>query len=76
MAVLKFTRNALEKMKKIGLGESTIYNVWSYGEYRRLPSGNVAKVQKYYGQEIGFTYVQDSQTSEIVVTGVWSYNRR
>lgn len=71
-----FTNNALKRMEKWSLGESSVLDVWQNGEEVTLPSGIKGMVRKYSSYEIGLTYVRDEHSGEWLITSVWQRARR
>lgn len=71
-----FPRSTIEKMKKRGLSEKDILDVWFNGKDKKLPGGTLAKVRKYLGYEIGLTYARSRFVGEKIITGVWRRERR
>ena len=71
-----FPPHVIEKIKKLGLFEWQILDVYYHGNYLTLSSGTKAAIKKYQGYEIGLCYGQNKKTGEFKITTVWKRERR
>lgn len=67
--------SVIQKMKALGLNESTLMDVYNNGEYRKFNSADTM-VKKFSGFEVGLFYKRNPQTGEFVITHVWKRDRR
>lgn len=70
-----FTNNALSKMKKLALSESTVLDAFNKGETEKSSYGGWKAIKKYPGYEIGIFYDR-KPTGEWVIISVWKRDRR
>ncbi len=69
------TFSVIQKLKNLGLSESTLMDVFNHGEYKKFNDADTM-VKKYTGFEVGLFYKQNPQTGEYVITHVWKRERR
>lgn len=65
----------IEKIKRLGLSEGTVLDVFRNGEAKTIGSGQ-AMIKKFAGYEIGLFYARNPRTGEYVITAVWKRERR
>lgn len=66
----------VEKMKKEGISESEVLDVFNNGESGKSNSGSLMMVKKYTGYIIGLYYKRKSNTGDYVILTVWKHPRR
>lgn len=69
------TYSVIQKLKALGLSETTLMDVFNHGEYKKFNNADTM-VKKYSGFEVGLFYKQNTQTSEYIITHVWKRERR
>lgn len=67
--------SVIQKLKALGLSETTLMDVFNHGE-SKIFKGIPMMVKKYSGFEVGLFYKQNPQTGEYVITHVWKRERR
>lgn len=73
-----FPPATIEKMKKLGLSEFDVLDVYEHGEHSKTSDGMDRMVKKYsfYGYEIGLMYKPDTYRGGYVIVTVWKRERR
>jgi len=70
-----FTNNALNKMRKLGLSESTVLSVYKSGQREKSNIGGYNAIKKFSGYEIGVYYNQGKDGKWRIIS-VWKRGRR
>lgn len=70
-----FTNRALQKMKALGLSESTVMDAYNHGQSEESSYGGWNAIKKYPGYEIGVYYNRDKDGKYKIIS-VWKRNRR
>jgi hypothetical protein len=77
MVSLFFPNKTLDKMAKIGIKESDIYDVFNGGEDGLTSDSTRVVVKKYNGYEIGCFYAKTTKVSfDYIIIAVWKRDRR
>ena len=69
---LRFTNNAISKMKYWGVSETQVWDVFSKGA--SVKDGILTR--KYNGYEIGIAYGRDKRTGQYIIFSAWKRQRR